>query len=51
VAADAYDRKGSRLFDEGREDEANECWDLAINYRLEANAIEDDRLRKAGLIR
>ncbi len=49
-AANSLDRKGDRLFSEGRADQADNCWDRAITLRLQANAIED-RNREGCLAR
>ena len=51
VMADAYDKKGDRLFDLNRIEEANQCWGRAIDCRLEANQIEDRQREKDRAVR
>lgn len=44
VMADAYDKKAQRY--EPESEDFNHCIDQAIDLRLRANAIEDERTRR-----
>ena len=48
-AADCWDKKASRLFAQGKEEEAGKCWDAAIACREEANRKEEGRRSDGGL--